>query len=796
MSHTGIEAQMDAVRVNICYRPLRICWAIAAGDGDGFRKAVRLTHTMWGGRFNPIVVVDRAEEAEHLVEVFRADMIVPIGESDAVKAFPKRFPHLINPLFSDGLFVGTNDDDARAQILDIHNALAYLRDKPEWKSIKDRGVRLYGWDADDPLADTFVMQLGAYPAATDIHIDYRKILKQASEATEHQLARDAPLPQDLLEHPSTAYFSRHGLERHYGIRTGRDYPGFFLGDATNLDDLVCCWNLWATDTAVWFVDKNHIARYSEIIPAWSKTAKDMLSYRRSKFPRGMAIWARREDVPDNPDAYAAELRQLFGDEPLTICGIDLNSWNGLNLRPPMVVLGETPQLGVLATETGKPKLSFALSNKPFCGDTWFHSQHLVASLSFIGGLYGDDLHTLDPPYVPELNEFYARTMHFEYNKFRVEPERIGLVIDAADSDAFVYALPVAELFERLFRLAGFSAQPSSGGLIARQLIAQIDGLRGAAVFKIPGVRRLLKTHGPREPFTKRSALQLIGSKDPDDPSASFEDYEELYIEARPYNTKLDPPAVFTYLVEKRLFRIGSELSCPHCRMASWTALDALKQRVVCEMCGREFEATRQLVNGEWHYRRSGVLGAEKNAQGAVPVVLTLQQLQANLSHTLRGNMYSTSLDLLPKESDTLPKCEVDFVWLVTQTYPQKTTIILGECKDRGRGNDGDGGTIDSTDISNLKMVADAFPRKRFETFVLLAKLCPFTATEIESAKAINDQYRQRAILLTARELEPWRIYERTRKEFEIGGYGGSAEDLAQTTAKMYFKDDPQKQPPG
>jgi len=53
--------------------------------------------------------------------------------------------------------------------------------------------------------------------------------------------------------------------------------------------------------------------------------------------------------------------------------------------------------------------------------------------------------------------------------------------------------------------------------------------------------------------------------------------------------------------------MGAELACPYCRLSSWTALDVLKQRLVCEMCGREFDATRQLVNGAWHYRRSGVL---------------------------------------------------------------------------------------------------------------------------------------------------------------------------------------------
>ena len=57
--------------------------------------------------------------------------------------------------------------------------------------------------------------------------------------------------------------------------------------------------------------------------------------------------------------------------------------------------------------------------------------------------------------MPELNEFYARTMHFRYDCLRIESERIGLIVDATDSDSFVYALPTAELFKQIFALAGF-----------------------------------------------------------------------------------------------------------------------------------------------------------------------------------------------------------------------------------------------------------------------------------------------------------------------------------------------------
>lgn len=300
------------------------------------------------------------------------------------------------------------------------------------------------------------------------------------------------------------------------------------------------------------------------------------------------------------------------------------------------------------------------------------------------------------------------------------------------------------------------------------------------MFKIPGVRRLLKTHGPGASLLKKEALALIGGKDSDNPDTGFNDHLDLHIESRPRGEKLSPPAVFGYLVGRGLYRIGADLLCPSCSMKSWIPLDTIKQRIGCDLCGYEYDATRQLVdNDKWHYRRSGVLGAEKNALGAVPVALTLQQLDTSF-HGIHGNMYSPSLELVPRTGTDGAPCEVDFVWIIPRAYPRKTVVIIGECKDKGPITDGD--------IDNLKRIADALPRKQFKTFVILSQITSFSAEQIQYAKTLNDIYRSRVILLTARELEPYFIYERTKAENGVSGYGDTPEDMTMVTAQMYFEE--------
>ncbi|WP_321886453.1 hypothetical protein [Paraburkholderia bannensis] len=780
---------MDTVRVSIAYRPLRICWAIKAGDTVAFREAVRLNHALWGGRFNPIVIVDREDEARATVEAFRADIVRPLGQSEEVKAFAGRFAHLISPFFPDGIFIGKGKD-SRAQVLDVRNTIESRLDAPEWGQIKRFAPHIYKWDDSDPLADAFLIHFGAYPAPEGIGIDYESMFKTSLDATEIAIEDGSKLTGEIFDHPSIAYLSRHGLKPHYSVRSTRALPGFFIGDASNLDDLVDFWNLRACDVGVLFVDRNYISRYVDVVPNWKKRIAEQVDLGRLHENHEYALWWRSDRTASLEKL--GELRALIGNEPCLMCPIDQHRWSGRALAAPLMHFGESSSLGVLSDDGQKPKLSFSLSDRPYATNVWFHSQLLVASISFSGGLYGRDDYTLDPPYMPELNEFYARAMHFHYDRLRIESQRIGIIVDAHDADSFIYALPTAELFRQVFECAGFDASPSSGGLIARQLIAQLGGLQGGRVFKIPGVRRLLKTHGPLASFSRNAALQLIGKRDPDNPNAKFDDHNGLYIDQRERGENLTPARVFSHLVKQGLFRIGAELVCPRCQLRNWFALDDLRQRVVCQMCGEPFVATSQLVDGEWAYRRSGLLGTERNAQGAIPVLLTLQQLDANLRSLSDSRSYSASLDLKPKNGQLENPCEVDFAWIIPKQYPERTIVIVGECKDRGQAAaaGGDGGTINSTDVANLRTVADSFPKERFEVFILLSKLCAFTPQEIELAKSLNGEHLYRVILLTDRELEPYRLYERTRKLFKMEEYATSVDDLARATVAAFFNPEP------
>jgi hypothetical protein len=162
------------------------------------------------------------------------------------------------------------------------------------------------------------------------------------------------------------------------VRSNWDYPGFYFGDVTNLHDLVTYWNLR---------DRQHRPRSSPALHSnhsgvdpddervlWPAVA--LTSTANSRSGDGASL------IPADHNADNTELETIFGDGPFTICPIDVVSWNGLNLNAPMMVLGDTSQMGLLESRGDRPKLSFAFGEKPFVGDDWFHTQHLVASLPF------------------------------------------------------------------------------------------------------------------------------------------------------------------------------------------------------------------------------------------------------------------------------------------------------------------------------------------------------------------------------------------------------------------------------
>jgi hypothetical protein len=762
-----LKGVMGPINLRVRYRPIKIGWCVQENNLDEYRKALRLTHTLWGGRFNPIIPLGDPGLARMLVKTFRVDCLFCIGQSPAGDALLLEFKHLLWPSFHEGLFI-QGSVGPMATFLDVSHPVrhfyeAYVRDRDKPSK---RGL-MFRWNPADPLADLFLATFGAYPVKDEIGLDYDGFVREHLAAQEIEIRETVSLPtggpQQLTPSRVTAFDLRSDL-----FAWGRDTPGLYYGESGDFTDLVNFWNLRASGIEVLFYDR----AFHERLYAMSDHHLATLRA-RPKDPRWLhddiAIWNKSYDIEIDLTSFGTGL---------TRSAVSPAVWNGLNIKPPVMGFEEQSVLGT-ASENGGVTATFELPAKPFYDDVRLHTQNVVVS---VHPLVTTENVVLKPPFFPRLNEYYGREAHFEYNKVRSEREGIGIVTGITQSSLTIRALDVRSLVKRVFGASGISAKPSPAGLVGLRLIEQMGGLQGCRVFKIAGVRELIHKYSPERSFTRGGAVNTIRRVDPISGKPQFSQYESLYIERR----AVRPEGAFSYLLQRGVFRPGLRLLCPNCELESWIHLDEIRTVSRCEYCGRDFNITGQLKDRDWAFRRSGLFGKDDHQRGGIPVALTLQQLQTVLhSHLLA---YTTGTELEPNGAD-IQKCETDFV-LLAESVPERTLqIAIGECK----------GSLPITedDVRNLALVADALAAGGdCEAFVVFAKTSPFTSEEVERCKAAQGKYERRVILLSDRELEPYFIYERADKEFEIYHSAVTLEDMVRATENIYFDPKPKSQPEG
>jgi hypothetical protein len=220
-----------------------------------------------------------------------------------------------------------------------------------------------------------------------------------------------------------------------------------------------------------------------------------------------------------------------------------------------------------------------------------------------------------------------------------------------------------------------------------------------------------------------------------------------------------------------------KFTCPSCELEFWRSLDEARNHLECEYCGQSFNAARQLRDKDWAFRRSGLFGRDDHQQGSLPVVLTLPHLIGLGSAD--GALYTTALELKPKRQGHIKPCETDFV-VVRPGRNGRLAVAIGECKNRY--------PISADDVANLDAVAKAFAPDLFDVFIIFARMSPFTPEEIDLIRPLNEGLRERVILFTERELEPYHPYDRTKLEFDIDDLATDLHDMARITDLVFFQE--------
>ncbi len=445
--------RMATHSLRLRYRPIRFGWCIREGNFDDLRRVIRLSNTLWGGRYNPIIRVGEPKGATELVELYRVDALYPATEDPILTAFIDRFPYLQWPTWDKGFFIGEGDGRALSTFLDIyHPARNIFQEHIRNRSEPGVSTVIPEWDPADPLADVFSVQLGTYPSKEEAGKDYSQFIEKNLRATRLKVSPQQPLDPAIMDAITPSVIS--ALELRRDRHPNWDYSGLYVGSCADFSDIVNFWNLRAADLELIFFDPNHEARLSKITDAHLAALREDIEGPED-FEHRIGIWAKEGREID---------LQKFGEGIMWV-RVGEGLWNGLNLKPPLMYIDDQPALGSRSEARGTPSLTFELRPKPVYSEPELHTQNMAVIVRPL--LYMEDEQiTFSYPFIPELNEFYRRNAHSGLTQVRAQVDGLAVVTTVTTDSLTLHAVSRRELVSKIFEAWGMKAEASEAGRIA------------------------------------------------------------------------------------------------------------------------------------------------------------------------------------------------------------------------------------------------------------------------------------------------------------------------------------------
>jgi hypothetical protein len=757
---------MATVNLTVKHRPVRIGFVVRVGEAIDLERVSSFCALFWGGMHDPIIPVASADDAsaDALVGAFQVDVLFNVAVNDATTGFIARYPTLRHPRLHARDLVHRDWRSKKhvAAYLDVLNAIDkyWEQDFKHAAAGTDSGCRLVTWDEADPLSLAFRLGFGAYDSGLNLMHNFEEAFINGLRATKVAIAPDAAVPADLARKTTPMRLTGADLRGSGGsFRTWTG--GLYFGTAGDVADLTTFWNIRAGGAAIEFVCLKALERLKPLARA-HLDALDALPQRHPNIEDHIAVFFRKEQ-----DAVLAAMKDLPVKKRLLLCEVRGGAGDVSAAEPAMFHFDWGFALGLIDRDDGAYAVTLSLPEKRFLHPARLtqREQQLAVSVEAHGD-FGYPEHTLQPPFRQGLNEFYGRQIQLGPWSVRSEPGGIAVFTGLDEKTVHLRPIKHAAVVEALFEEAGLGIEPSQGGRLADRLLEALGGYESTRVFKIRGVRNLIQGHGSQDAVGRGDATGAIWN------GGQFKDHERLYIEAR--ETKaLTADTTFDYLLKHNFYRAGLEFKCDSCGLTSWLSLRQVDDHWICEYCGHSNTTSLHVRNrGDWRFRKSGLLAKDNNQEGAIPVLMTLLALGRVVDSDRLLRLTSVNV------TKGIPSCEIDFVAL--HHRGDEISCGIGEAKAAG-------GSIDAQDIENLKRAADALRKAGIAPYLIFAKTADtFRPEEGALFKAASGEGFD-VILLTNRELEPYRPYAdgpRDDKLFEP--YASSFAHMATNTAARYF----------
>ena len=707
--------------VKVKLRPIRLAFLVNPKDKESLLKAIKINTFLWGGMYNPIIPTYKQISSKWKKFPYEKNL----SAKSVVSGYLDNFdPDYVVPI---GECVNYNlDIGYRKKIDDVSDILA---------SIEEDGVPSYGIGLFEVLSHFIETELKferrspldiCVPRfSTRFHLFFASVFGEftgnidsifwknfAGALDAKKIDCFASTYAELFD-PKKIFLGR--MTQFYIKTRGRSEPCIFFLDATKSLDIIDYWNLRAIGWNVIpipkqfaqsdktmkfardFVAENYIPRYSNpetyhhitvlrsrsISETEHQQFSDSLDISRSDETRKESKISRQISYPRIWDEWAR------GPDHVECCELvtDTDEYD----------ISENEE--TIRFKTLDPE--FVSIHYAVCDASRFANE-----IDF--KLYGDK--ELRAEVIPESEVELARAIDkFDFLHWRIS--KSGLVYLSAHSDNTVnLSLPQAEeIFTRWMKLKGWTAELSSAGRIAKQMILQLGGVEGTWILAQEGIIQLLrKMNSSDETLTElhKEILKLQRLLKQNDLHTAEQEVESFVKDLKKIQLQLGGDGkslleehvrneiqqitnrlgyeiedaadrIIQQLVDAKVIQLGLEAQCPVCTQRSWYSVKETDYELQCSSCLTQFSLPHASKEIKWSYRPLGPFSLPNHAQGAYTVLLTLRFFSG--FSLLKGA--TTPLMSFTAQRDEI-EIEADLALFFQESKYRntKTEVIFIECK--------------------------------------------------------------------------------------------------------------------
>jgi hypothetical protein len=677
MGTTTIEARCNA-------RPTRLAFILPTPDRALLLNAITRATTLWGGRFNPIVILDgttQRVEGRHytmggrdpyltqqanLLREFDPDLLIaPTG----TVLPPELQPWEHRAFSNEGLMWDPmNGGQTRSFFVDVQPILRALWDK-EFKNVADpaykfRYVRKADSEADLLLAARF----GLYER--DFHYQFMTDTFRAEEFTEEWLrAQTQPMP---FQTPIgvTALHCRNNRP------TPKLYAAFLL-DPQDPFDVVDFWNLRAAGMVLLPLTMATYREDRSIITAFAQSGT--FSFGET----GVLTIIKARSITD---AQLTDVQHWIRDERLVAGNVMAQHWvpeYGLRGYPVSQELDIEPIEGFESNATGVLIDGYGTLEgpKPSFLDHTDYNAHWSMDWNL------STFQTPEACYrLPRLNagcdKLVARQFGFGSQMKASRVGRQGIITRQHGIDSGIRLSPISVVQAVKAFLEGVGIQyreTSEPGLALLRIIEMLGSLWECEIFQNAAIRQTLKDMSAGDPRTVHSVEIAVKMT-----------LKDTMLRGRKMNEKEKTQRSKRLLqraIEAKVFQIGFQFQCSTCHRHGWYAMSEFTDKYTCKICFAQ-ETTPHVHELEWYFSSAGLFRNGNNLNGNITVLLAFSFFQ-EIYH-LDGAKYAPSF--LYRIGDV--EKEMDFAIICSESFRTDVQMIFGEAKT--------GATLDNDERTKLR----------------------------------------------------------------------------------------------